>query len=71
MNHFLRIADRLGFVSLFSSIWTWMTQQFMNVDWNDTFMLISSFLGVVWLVMRIYDQSIITSQRKKEDNTKR
>jgi hypothetical protein len=43
----------------------------MNVDWNDTFMLISSFLGVVWLVMRIYDQSIITSQRKKEDNTKR
>ena len=55
-----------GWISTFLAVWfnigNWMTE----INFNQVLTVVISVLSVVFLVMKMYDQFLITRQRRKD-----
>lgn len=56
----------LGGTTVVTSIWSNVTEWIETQHWNPIFIGVTSFLGVFYLLMRMYDQYLITKKRKHE-----
>ena len=63
----MRDLDFIGIPSVFVSVTLNTSGWLMRINWNQALLIITSFLGLIYLVMKIYHQFILT-RKFKEDN---
>jgi len=64
----MRDLDFIGIPSVFVSV-TLNTSGWLN--WNQALLIITSFLGLIYLVMKIYHQFILTRKFKEDNHVKK
>lgn len=60
-----KFVQFLGGTTVITSIWSNVTEWVNKYEWSPIFIGITSFLGIFYLLMRMYDQYLITKRRKR------
>lgn len=62
----MNILDRTGLLTVLASVYMNITG-FLNLQsWNLILVFITSFIGIIYLGMKIYHQWLDTKQKRKE-----
>lgn len=67
----MKDLDFIGIPSILVSITLNGTGWLMQINWNQAFLIITSFLGLIYLVMRIYHQYLVTKKFRKDNHVKK
>ena len=65
-NPLLLFLDLIGVTAFFSGLYMNVTEMLKHSTWNTFFTITMSLCGLVYLLMRIYHQFLITKKEKAD-----
>lgn len=65
-DEIMNILDRTGLLTVLASVYMNITGFFNIQSWNIILVFITSFIGIIYLGMKIYHQWLITKEKRKE-----